>query len=82
MTTITATCYEQGTLTLSDQPHHYVDSETVQARGLADYEIDSPESLHKLGARYDYVKRPGLGLQPGDEYTLRKAKNDWQKLTT
>lgn len=84
MTTTKATgsCYDQGTLTLSSKGFSYADHETIYARSLADYEFDSPESMHKTASRYSQVKRPGGKVEKGDDYTLRKAKNDWKKLTS
>ena len=43
------------------------------------YEFSSHYTLHTTASNYQFVKRPN-GLQiRGEKYTLRMAKNDWDK---
>lgn len=74
---INGTCYRAGTLTLHRESFQHASGNTIHAKGLADYEFKSPESLQETASSYQWIIRPSGQREPGRAYTLRKAKNDF-----
>ena len=48
--------------------------------GLAHYELKSAESLFKVASDYYKIERANGNIELGKNYTIRKAKNDFNRL--
>lgn len=75
--TLAATCFKSGTLTIQGKNAHTVENGFVTDGGLENYSFTTAERLHKVASTYDHVDRGNGKIEPGSEYTLRKARNDF-----
>ena len=68
---------EAGTLSIPVTPSRDARGNDLSGR-YASYATNSPEALHELGQRHQFVSRP-TGLVAGHSYTARMAVNDFKR---
>lgn len=81
MKTIKCKCESQGLLLIGVDYIKHSDSTVPSCEsGFAHYEFKSAESLFSVASDYYKIERSNGNIELGKDYTIRKAKNDFNAL--
>lgn len=81
MKTLKCKCERQGLLLIgADYIKHSDGTVPSYESGLAHYEFKSAEALFNVASDYHKIERANGNIELGKDYTIRKAKNDFNAL--